>query len=323
MTDGRAGVSGVRTVFLGSGGFGRESLLRLNDHDDVRLVGVVTAPARPAGRHQHVTSSVIDTMAGDLGVEAILRPQRLRSAESIAAVLALDPEIVVLADYGQIIPAPLLDLRYGALNLHPSLLPRHRGSTPIPATILAGDVETGVTLMRMNAGLDTGPLIAQERIALDGTETTPQLEELLATVAADLLHRSLGRWLRGELVARPQPADGVTLTRVLRREDGRLDLDRSAVELERQIRAYQPWPGTFLETPGGRLIVWAAQVTAGSPGDRPGMIVDDGDGIAIATTDGRLHLVDVQPAGGRRMTGAAFRRGLRVPWLELLRPGLP
>lgn len=304
MTGGRADGSRVRTVFLGSGEFGRVSLRRLDDHDDVSLVGVVTAPPRPAGRNQRLTSSVIDDLARELGVTSILTPARLQTPESIEAALALEPELVVLADYGQIVPATLLELRYGALNLHPSLLPRHRGATPIPAAILAGDVETGVTLMRMDAGLDTGPIVAQERFVLDGTETTPGLEAALEAVAGDLLDRDLGPWIRGELAARPQPETGATLTRPLRREDGRLELNRPSLELERQVRAYQPWPGSFVDTHLGRLVVWVA--TVGAPTDRaPGIFGFEG----LSTVDGELLMHEVQPAGGKRMSWDAFVRG--------------
>ncbi|HEX6868420.1 MAG TPA: methionyl-tRNA formyltransferase, partial [Candidatus Limnocylindrales bacterium] len=299
----------MRTVFLGSGGFGVEALWRLDGHEDVDLVGVVTAPPRPAGRKQRLTSTVIDGHASELAVPTILRPERLRAPDAVAAVLALRPQLLVLADYGQIVPSALLDVEHGALNLHPSLLPRHRGATPIPATILAGDTETGVTLIRMDDGLDTGPIVGQERVALGGTETAPRLEEELMIVADQLLDRTLGPWLRGELEPRPQPEDGATLTRPLRREDGRLDPARSAAELERAVRAYQPWPGTFLDTPLGRLIVHRAALATGVAGDEPGRIHAHGGGLAIGTPGGRLVLERLQLAGGRVMDGEDLRRG--------------
>jgi methionyl-tRNA formyltransferase len=294
----------VRTVFLGSGGFGRASLRRLVAHPDIDLVGVVTAPARPAGRSKPMTNSSIHDTARDLGVATILTPERLRAPEWIEAILALEPELVVLADYGQIVPAGLLDLRFGALNLHPSLLPRHRGATPIPAAILAGDAETGVTLMRMDTGLDTGPVVAQQRVRLDGAETTPALEDALASVAADLLEARVGPWVRGEIAARPQ-GDGATMTRPLRREDGRLDPQLPAAALERQVRAYQPWPGSFVDTSGGRLVVWSADPEV-EGGPATGTFDDRGLGVGRGE---RLALVEVQPAGGRRMPWDAFVRG--------------
>lgn len=312
----RAAGSRVRSVFLGSGGFGRESLRVLGGHRDVELVGVVTAPPHPAGRQQRITPTAIETSARELGIETILTPERLRAPASVAAVLALDPDLLVLADYGQIVPARLLDLRYGALNLHPSLLPRHRGATPIPAAILARDPETGVTLMRMDASLDTGPIVAQEHLDLHGAETTPSLEAALETIAADLLDRSLGSWIRGELEPRPQSEDGATLTRPLRREDGRLDPARPASALERQVRAYQPWPGSFVDTVVGRLVVWVASV--GAAADRaPGIFGP----LGLAAHDRELLLHEVQPAGGKRMSWEAFVRGRPAILGSMVAPG--
>jgi len=305
VTGGRADDARVRTVFLGSGGFGRETLRRLAGRDDVDLVGVVSAPPRPAGRSQRRTQTPIADLAGELGIDTLLTPERLRVPESIAAVLALRPDLLVLADYGQIVPAALLGVRHGALNLHPSLLPRHRGATPIPSAILAGDAETGVSVMRMDAGLDTGPIIDQERLALDGTETTPTLEAALEEVAAGLLDRNLSPWIRGEIEARPQDDASATLTCPLRREDGRLDPRRKAIDLERQVRAYQPWPGSFVDTPVGRIVVWSAAVD-GSGGSPQGTF----DVLGLGVGDGeRLRLIEVQPAGGTRMTWEAFVRG--------------
>lgn len=316
MTDGRADGSRVRTVFLGSGAFGRECLRVLSTHPDVELIGVITAPARAAGRSQALTPTPIEELARDLWVARILTPERLRAPEAIAAVLALRPEMVVLADYGQIVPGALLDLPHGALNLHPSLLPRHRGASPIPAAILAGDAETGVTLMRMDRGLDTGPIVAQVHHPLDGRETAPFLEDVLEAEAGSLLDLNLRPWVRGELEPRPQSGSGATLTRPLRREDGRLDPTRSALELERQVRAYQPWPGSFAETPEGRITVWSATVGSAS-GGVPGRI----DAAGFETGDGHLSLSEVQPAGGKRMPWAAYVRGRpSIVGTEIVRP---
>jgi methionyl-tRNA formyltransferase len=299
VTDGRA-----RTVFVGSGGFGRESLWRLAEHPDIELVGVVTAPPRPAGRGGRLTTTPVHDAARHAEVRPILTPPRLREPAALSEVLGLGPVLLVLADYGQIVPSALLELPHGALNLHPSLLPRHRGASPIPATILAGDHETGVTLMRIDEGLDTGPIVAQVRIPLEGDETTPLLEETLEVAAADLLAANVGPWLRGKLVAHPQGDEGVTLTRPLRREDGRLDPMRPAMELERQVRAFQPWPGSFVEAPGGRIIVWRAE--AARDGPPPGTFDAEGFGTGDG---GRLRLKEVQPAGGNPMSWAAYVRG--------------
>jgi methionyl-tRNA formyltransferase len=300
-------------VFLGSGAFGAPALRRLAVHPAIALVGVVTAPPRPVGRRQVLTATPIGSLAAELGLTPVLSPPRLRAPEAVDAVLALRPGLAVLADYGQIVPAALLDLPHGALNLHPSLLPRHRGASPIPATILAGDPLTGVTLMRMDAGLDTGPIVARTRFALDGTERADELEAALAEEAAILLAERLQPWLRGELDAVPQPTGGATLTRPLRRDDGRLDPTRPALELERQVRAYVPWPGSFVEVAGERLAVGTATLAAAQPGDVPGRLVAHGAGsIALTTTDGRLVLDTVTPPGRRPMSGADYRRGRRA-----------
>ena len=296
----------VRTVFLGSGAFGLPALRALAGHSAVTLVGVVSAPARAAGRHGEQTPTPIANAAGELGLEPLLTPERLRDPAAIASVLALEPGLAVLADYGQIVPPPLLDLPHGALNLHPSLLPRHRGATPIPAAILAGDQSTGVTLMRMDAGLDTGPIVGQVVHPLEGGETAPALEAALAHEAAALLVGALDGWLAGERLAIPQTEAGATLTRPLRRTDGRLEPARAAIELERQVRAYQPWPGTFVETDAGRLVVLAARVGAGVADVAPGTFTDLGLVVGDRTI---LELRDVQPAGGRPMRWDAFVRG--------------
>jgi methionyl-tRNA formyltransferase len=303
-----------RAVFLGTGTFAVPILEALAAAPEIELVAVVTAPARPAGRGQQIRVSPVAARAHELGCR-VLAPAHLRLPEAVAAVRALAPELLVLADYGQMVPPELLALpRLGALNLHPSLLPRHRGAAPVAAAILAGDRESGVTLMRMDEGLDSGPIVAQCRVALDGRETAPELEARLAALSATLLAQSLGDWLAGRLPATAQPgASGITMTRPLRRADGRLDTTRPAIELERHVRAYQPWPGTYIETEGGRLLIWRAEAMGDDTGAVPGTICADGDGLAIATPGGRLRLIEVQAAGGRRMDGAALRRG---------RPGL-
>ena len=312
MSPGPAGAR-VRTVYLGSGAFGAPALRRLAAHPRIELVGVVTAPARPVGRHAVPTLTPIAALAAEVGIAPVLAPERLRAPDAVAAVLALEPLLAVLADYGQMVPPALLALMHGALNLHPSALPRYRGASPIPATIANGDEDTAVSLIRMDAGLDTGPLVAQVRIPLSGRETAPELERRLADLAADLLDSSLERWLDDELPAVPQPAGGAAFTRPLRRSDGLLDAGRTAVELERLVRAYEPWPGTHAELDGERLVVAAARVAPSMPGDVPGALVREGHEPALATSDGRLVLERVTPPGRRPMPGADWLRGRRQP----------
>jgi methionyl-tRNA formyltransferase len=308
-------VTSPRTVFFGSGSFALPAFERLARSGLVDLLAVVTAPPRPAGRHGEVRPTPVAELARAHGI-TILTPATLRDPAILASLQALGAELIILADYGRLIPEAILDLpRHGALNLHPSILPRHRGAAPVAAAILAGDVSTGVTLMRMDAGLDTGPVIDQRSISLEGTEAAGELEDRLAVVAADLLVEALPGWLSGRLAARPQPQEGATSTRPLQRSDGRLDPSRTAAELERQVRACQPWPGSWIEWQGQRLVVWRASVVPGpSRGNvPPGPVeISDVGGVPVLVTgEGGLRLDEVQPAGGRRMTGAAYLRGRR------------
>jgi methionyl-tRNA formyltransferase len=307
----------TRTLFFGSGAFAVPILDALAGSPEVDVVAVVTAPPRASGRGVKLRQTPIAEAATGLGLQ-VVTPTRLRDAATLAGIASLDPGLIVLADYGRLVPGVLLDLpRHGALNVHPSLLPRHRGASPVPAAILAGDAETGVTLMRMDEGLDTGPIVSTRRVPLDGDETAPELEGRLALIGADLLIDTLPGWLAGRVAAVPQPRDGVTLTRPLRREDGRLDPASPAVTLERQVRAYQPWPGSFLEDGSTRIIVWAASAheppeAGAGPGPAGiGSLVSDGDSLALVTADGWLRLDEVQPAGRGRMSGPAYRRGRR------------
>jgi methionyl-tRNA formyltransferase len=294
----------VRTVFFGSGAFAVPILELLLTHPSVTVVGVVSVPDDPR------TGAVpVAVRAREAGLP-LLQPRRLRESESLAAIEALQPELGVLADYGRIVPPAMIALPpQGILNIHPSLLPRHRGASPIPAAIAAGDPETGVTIIAMDAGLDTGPIVAAARRQLTGAENADRLETQLALDGARLLAATLPAWLAGSVTAQVQDESGATLSRPLRREDGRLDPSRPAVELERQVRAMQPWPGTFIETDPGRIIVRRAEPAASASTDRPGTLVPDGAGLALATADGRLRLLEVQPAGGRPMTGAELLRG--------------
>ena len=310
-TVGRASAeSTVRAIFFGSGSFGVPILEALAAVPGVRLEAVLSAPDRPVGRKAIPTPTPVTVRAGELGLP-ILKPERVRRPESVEAIRALAPDLIVLADYGQLIPRVLIDLPpRGFLNLHPSALPRWRGAAPIPATILAGDTESAVTLMVLTEEMDAGPLVAVEPLEVRPDDTAVTLEERAAAVAGHLLRRALPEWLAGELMARPQPTEGVTLTRPLRRADGLLDSGRTAEELERQIRAYQPWPGSYIEIPEGRLIVCRASVGPAEPGDSAGQLLAAGrDGLALATTFDRLILEEVQLAGRKRGPAADLRRG--------------
>lgn len=304
----------TRTVFFGTGPFAVPILAGLLELPEVRVVGVVTAPDRPAGRGRLLAASPVARAAAARNLP-LLQPPSLRDEAAREAIAALEPALGVLADYGRIVPTPILDLPpLGFLNVHPSLLPRHRGASPIAAAILAGDPQTGVSIIRMAAGLDTGPVVAAEAWPLGGTETAGELEARAAGAGAGLLARVVPRWIAGDTASTLQEEATATLTRPLRREDGRLDGSEPAVVGERKTRAYEPWPGAFLEIDRGgaapdRVAILRASVGPTEPGDEAGRLVADGDGVALATAEGRLRLLDVRPAGGRAMTGVEWRRG--------------
>ena len=304
MTRTGSSPSPARTVFFGSGGFAVPILERLAAMPGVDVVAVVTTPDRPKGRTGALTPTPVAVRAAASGIP-ILQPERIRDPEAVAAIAALRPELGVLADYGRIVPRQILDLPpRGILNVHPSLLPRHRGATPIPATIAAGDASAGVSIIRMDDGIDTGPIVAQQAWPLGGDERAPDLEAIAARRGAELLARTVEAWRSGAIPAVPQDEAAATSTRPFRREDGRLDPARPAAELERQVRANAPWPGTFLETADGRIAILAASV--GPAVDAaPGTLTADG----LATRDGVLRFDQVQPAGGKPMPWSAYLRG--------------
>jgi methionyl-tRNA formyltransferase len=299
----------ARTIFLGSGPFAVPILDALLEDPRVELVGIVTAPDRPAGRGRTLLPTPVALRARAMWTP-LLQPARVRDPDVISEIAALKPELGVLADYGQIVPRELLDLpAHGILNLHPSLLPRHRGASPIQATIASGDARSGVTIMCMDEGLDTGPVVATTEWPLTGTETAPELEKRAAREGAALLGRTLGDWLSGGIRPTPQATDGATLTKRLRRRDATLNPAKPARELERHVRAHIPWPGSSLETIAGRLTVHRASVAPAATGDTAGTLVGEGDGLALATGDGRLVLDEVQLAGRRQLPGVEFLRG--------------
>jgi methionyl-tRNA formyltransferase len=298
----------VRTLFFGSGAFALPIFEALADHPLVELVGVVTAPDRQAGRGKLLRPTPIALRARSMWAP-LLQPTRLRDEAAVQQVAELRPDLGVLADYGQIVPPAVLDLPpHGILNIHPSLLPRHRGATPIPAAIASGDASSGVTIIRMDDGIDTGPIVAQDAWPLEGTETGPELEARAAAAGAVLLARTLEPWLAGDLDAVPQ-GEPATLTRPFRKQDARLDPALPAAELERGIRSRVGWPGSYLETPLGRLLVHRATVAEAGAGDVQGALVADGRGLSLATADGRLVLEAVQLPGGKVVTGAELLRG--------------
>ena len=238
-------------------------------------------------------------------------PRRLRSEEGRSVLRDWRPDGLLLVAYGQLVPDDLLALAARPpLNVHPSLLPRHRGAAPVAATILAGDAEGGVTLMVMEPRLDAGPIVAQWRVPLSGRETTPELEARLASLAAEVVPAELGAWASGALEPRPQDERAATLVRPFRREDGRLDWSRGAVDLDRRVRALQPWPGAWTTVDGRRLHVRRAHPLPGFDNVPIGALLP-GDPVRVACGRGALGLELVQPEGRAPMDALAWRNGLQ------------
>jgi len=298
-------------LFLGTPEFAvpsLEALGRLRENGTVRIVGVVTQPDRPASRGV-VREPAVKKSARDMGL-TVLQPERLDPKE-VAALLALRPELLVWAAYGNRIPKSLLDAVTGhAVNVHASLLPRWRGAAPIAHAILAGDPETGATLMEATAELDAGPILAQTRTKISVSENRGELETRVADLGAELLERELPRYLDGKLVRRPQDVRQVTLAPKLDPRKGELDLARPAEELVRVVRAYTPDPGAFTMFRGQRIGVLRATVVGGRGVDHGTLQLRDGV-PHIAAGAGSLRLDEVKPAGKRAMSGAEWARGLR------------
>ncbi|HEX6492345.1 MAG TPA: methionyl-tRNA formyltransferase [Candidatus Dormibacteraeota bacterium] len=304
----------LRIAFLGTAGFAVPSLSACLDagHD---VAAVVTQPDRPGDRGRPAPRPVGD-LARERGLR-LLQPARIREPAATAEVLDLGIDALVVAAYGQILPAALLDgPRLGGVNVHASLLPRWRGASPVAAAILAGDAETGVSIMRMDVGLDTGPVYAMRATPIGAGETAPQLTDRLALLGADLLVEVLAALERGGLDPQPQDGDAATLAPRLRREDGRVDWsEMGAREVDRRVRALDPWPGVVAPLAGAEVRVLAGKVLSeGDDAGPPGTVLRTDRHLAeVATRDGVYAVHRVQPPGRRPMDAAAYLRGRRAP----------
>lgn len=296
-----------RVVFLGTGAFGVPLLARVLEAADELLV--VSQPDRPAGRRLQLRATAIAARARENGAR-VITPTRLRSDEARKVIREFRPDGLFLVSYGQLVPPDLLSLtERPPLNVHPSLLPRHRGAAPVAGTILAGDAEGGVSLMVMTPELDAGPIVEQWRVTLSGRETTPELEATLADLAADVVPPLLARWASGEIDPVPQDDRAATYVKPFTRADGWIDWRRPAIETERQVRALQPWPGAWTTIDGRRLHVRRAHAVPGVD-DVPIGALMPGDIPCVACGVGALALEIVQPEGRPSMPAEAWRRGL-------------
>ncbi|MGI9485286.1 MAG: methionyl-tRNA formyltransferase [Geminicoccaceae bacterium] len=303
----------LRLVYMGTADFAVPALhaLAKSQHE---VIAVYTQPARPAGRGMQPRPSPIERAATDLGL-SVHTPLTLKGNEQEETLAALAADLAVVAAYGLLLPQAVLDIpRLGCINLHGSCLPRWRGAAPIQRAILAGDKESGVTIMQMEAGLDTGPMLAMERVAITAETTATVLHDQLATLAADMIVPTVDRLAGGRVTLTPQPLEGATYAKKIEKSEGQVDWRQPAELIDRQLRALNPWPGCFTLLAGGqRLRLLAGEVEAGAPASagQVGTVLDDE--LRIACSEGVLRITKLQKAGGKPMNARDFLRGHPVP----------
>jgi methionyl-tRNA formyltransferase len=276
------------------------------------IIGVVTQPDRPAGRGRVLTPPPVKTLAQKLGLP-VIQPERLRRPEAMQQLRDWAPELIVVAAFGQILRPEVLDLPgYGCINVHGSLLPRWRGAAPIQAALLHGDRQTGITIMRMDPGVDTGPMLSQAGLDILPEDTAGSLSLRMAELGSRLLVETLPAFLDGSLQPQAQDEQGATYAPMLKKEDGLLDFTQPAAELANRVRAFNPWPGAYLLWQGQPLKIHrAAAIPAADANLLPGRQVVFQGQPAVATGDGWLLLQEVQPAGKKAMPGKGFLQGAR------------
>lgn len=294
-------------VFMGSPDFALPTLRALAENYVV--AGVVTQPDRASGRGRELKPPPVKTLAQELGVP-VVQPEKLRQPEAMDQLRLWSPDLIVVAAFGQILRKDVLELPpFGCINVHASLLPRWRGAAPINAAILHGDSETGVTIMKMDVGLDTGPILSKRSIPLTQEDTAGSVMEKLSHLGAQLLIETLPGYLSGEIQPLPQPEEGMTYAPMLKKEEGQLDFTQPVEELERRIRAFNPWPGAFMDFDGTLLKIHRAHVEEGTAG--AGYRLVHRDQPAVGAGGGLLVLDEVQPAGKKPMRGRSFLAGAR------------
>jgi methionyl-tRNA formyltransferase len=300
----------MRIVFIGTGQIGVPTLRALQESPEHELVGVVTQPDKPVGRVQRIEPPPIKKAIAGMTIP-ILQPTRIKNRQPIEAIRALQPDAIVVIAYGQIFPREVLEIpRLACLNLHASLLPRWRGAAPIQAAIAAGDRETGITVMYMDDGLDTGEILLQHKIDVLPTDTGRSLEHRLAKIAPDALLDALRLLTKGRAPRIPQDNSLAIYAPKLKREDGKIDWSEPAETIERKIRAFNPWPGAYMELDGRKLKIFSASISDLS--GKSGEILRSEKELIIAAGRHALSLGEVQLEGKRRMSASEFVRGYRV-----------
>jgi methionyl-tRNA formyltransferase len=300
----------MRIVFMGAPEFAVPALMRLVDSEH-EVVAVYTGLDKPAGRGRGISESPIRHAAEEMGLK-VYQLEGFKNADDVSDLAGLKPGIIVVASFGVILPQSVLDIpEHGCLNLHPSLLPRYRGPTPVPAAILNGDDVTGTSIMIIEKKVDSGPILAQRKVSIEPFDTTASLTDKLAQVSADLLMETLPGWLSCSIMPRSQKHADATYTKMLNKSDGEIDWQLSAIALWRKVRAYYPWPMGYTSWKGRGVRILEALPQSGRL-DVPGRVIDLGGGeVGVQTGGGILKLVKVQLEGKKEMGIAEFVRGQR------------
>jgi len=309
-------MSALRIIFMGTPELAATSLAALLREPAFVIGAVVTQPDRPKGRDLKLQPSPVKQLALRAGLP-VMQPAKAREENFLAALKALQPDLIAVAAFGQILPKSLLELpRLGCLNVHTSLLPKYRGASPIQSAILNGERETGVTIMQMDVGLDTGAILTQRATPIHPEDNAATLHDRLAWLGAELLVETIPAYAAGKIQPRPQAHESATHVAKIKKEDGRIDWSQPAIAIGNRIRAFTPWPGAFTFLPAQPqpllLKLWQAEVVAQS-GTAGEVLSADKTGIVIGCGDGALRVTSLQREGGRRMTAQEFLAGYPLP----------
>lgn len=302
----------IRIIYFGTPAYAVPALKALVSDPQFDVALVVTQPDRPAGRGRLLQASAVKLVATELGLP-VFQPESLRTAEARKPLDDIGADLFIVAAYGLIFGPKTLSIpRLGCLNLHASLLPKYRGASPISAAILSDDDVTGVTLMRMNAGMDTGDIVAMRATAVLPEDTTGSLTGRLAALGAELAVTEIPRWIEGDVIGEPQSSNDASYVRPLVKADGWINWSKPAVEIERQIRAMQPWPRAWTTLPNGATLQITRSSVVKGVDLEPGRVQVAGKDIVVSTVEGALRLCRVQPAGSGEVDGYALIQGRRL-----------
>jgi methionyl-tRNA formyltransferase len=307
----------IRIIFMGSAELACTSLRALTRWEGGEVLGVVTQPDKPKGRDLKLLPTPVAALAEELNLP-VFKPTRARDDSFVMTIRDLSPDLIVVVAYGQILPQALLDVpRFGCLNVHTSILPKYRGAAPIQWAIVDGESETGVTIMKMDSGLDTGDIVSEAHTPIENTDNAQTLHDRLAGIGADQLIKTIPGFVEGSIRPIKQPAEGVTYARKIFKKDGEIDWSRSSEEIFNQVRGFTPWPGAFtrFEDAGKRklLKIWEVEPLLSSDGAAGEVVRAQGDELIVSCGQGALRLLRVQKEGARKMSVREFLQGVNLP----------